>query len=288
MAGGTVSDFLASLAARLPIERFRDPPPQVGVLRLEGVIGTSRLRRGGITLAGYERVIAKLFAARNLKAVAILVNSPGGSPVQSSLVARRIRDLAEENEVPVIAFCEDMAASGGYWLACAGDEIFADPSSLVGSVGVIYSGFGFSDLLERYGIERRLHTIGERKGMLDPFSDERPEDVERLRELHENVFDSFREYVRERRKGRLKAPEDELFTGDIWTGRQALEIGLVDGLGEMRSEMRRRFGERVRFHRVGVRPGFLARLRGGLRIGIDPRELLDTLEEWASWQRFRL
>lgn len=288
MAGGTVSGFLASLMARLPIERFRDPPPQVGVLRLDGIIGTSRFRRGGITLAGYERVIAKLFAARNLKAVALLINSPGGSPVQSSLVARRIRDRAEENEVPVIAFCEDMAASGGYWLACAGDEIFADPSSLVGSVGVIYSGFGFSDLLERYGIERRLHTIGERKGMLDPFSDERPEDVERLRELHESVFDSFRDYVRERRKGRLKAPENELFTGDIWTGRQALEIGLVDGLGEMRSEMRRRFGERVRFHRVGVRPGFLARLRGGLRIGIDPRELLDALDEWASWQRFRL
>ena len=283
-----IRNRIASLAARLPVERLRNPPPRVGVMRLEGVIGSGPPRRGGITLAGCEKALARLFAPRNLGAVALVINSPGGSPVQSALIARRIRDLAAENETPVIAFCEDVAASGGYWLACAGDEIFADESSIVGSIGVIFAGFGFPDLLDRFGVERRLHAIGERKGMLDPFSDERTEDVDRLRELQESIFDNFRNHVRERRKGRLRAPEDELFTGDVWTGRQALEVGLVDGLGEMRSEMRRRFGEKVRFHRVAVRPGLLARFRRGARIGIDPGELAAALDEWAAWQRFRM
>lgn len=285
---GVISDAIGALAAKLPVERFRDPPPRVGVMRFDGVIGSASSRRGGISLASHERAIAKLFAPRGLKAVALVVNSPGGSPVQSSLIARRIRDLSEEKEVPVVAFCEDVAASGGYWLACAGDEIFADPSSLVGSIGVIFAGFGFPDLLDRHGVERRLHVTGRRKALMDPFSDERAEDVERLRELQESVFDSFRNHVRERRKDRLRAPEDELFAGDVWTGTQALEIGLVDGLGEMRSEMRRRFGEKVRFHRVAVRTGFLSRLRRGIRIGIDPGEIFAAFDEWAAWQRFRL
>ena len=283
-----IRNRIASLAARLPVERLRNPPPRVGVMRLEGIIGSGPPRRGGITLAGCEKALARLFAPRNLGAVVLVINSPGGSPVQSALIARRIRDLAAENETPVIAFCEDVAASGGYWLACAGDEIFADESSIVGSIGVIFAGFGFPDLLDRFGVERRLHATGERKGMLDPFSDERAEDVDRLRELQESIFDNFRDHVRERRKGRLRAPEEELFTGDVWTGRQALEVGLVDGLGEMRSEMRRRFGDRVRFHRVAVRPGLLARFRRGARIGIDPGELVAALDEWAAWQRFRM
>ncbi len=288
MNWATTKDAIVRLVARLPVERLRNPPPRVGVMRLEGVIGGGPQRRGGIMLATYEKALGRLFTARNLKAVALVINSPGGAPVQSALVARRIRDLAAENEIPVIAFCEDVAASGGYWLACAGDEIFADESSIVGSIGVISAGFGFPDLLDRFGIERRLYAVGERKGMLDPFTDERTADVERLRELQESIFDAFRDHVRERRKGRLRAPEDELFTGDVWTGRQALEVGLVDALGEMRSEMRRRFGERVRFHRVAVRSGVLARFRRGIRIGIDPGELAAALDEWAAWQRFRM
>ena len=192
-----LKEKLHYLLARLPIERFRDPPPVVGLLRFEGVSGRGAgPGRPGITLAGYERAIAKLFSNKRLKAVAVVVNSPGGSPVQSALIAKRVRDLADEKDLPVVAFCEDVAASGGYWLACVGDEIFADANSIVGSIGVISAGFGFADLMERFGIERRVYSTGPRKGMLDPFRDEKPEDVDRLRELHEDIFENFKNHVR--------------------------------------------------------------------------------------------
>lgn len=274
--------------ARLPVGRFRSPTPIVGVLRLEGVIGRGGPGRPGLTLAGYERAIAQLLGKGRLAALALVVNSPGGSPVQSALLARRIRDLAGEKDVPVIAFCEDVAASGGYWLACAGDEIFADASSIVGSIGVISAGFGFPDLIERYGIERRVYATGPRKGMLDPFREEKPEDIDRLRELHADIFETFRNYVRERRGDRLVAADETLFSGDIWSGRQAVEVGLVDGIAEMRSEMRRRFGDRVKFRRAEVRRGLLARLRGGVRVTVDPSDLVGAVDEWAHWKRFGL
>ena len=259
-----IKNFFGNLLAKLPVERFRNPPPVVGVLRLDGVIGRSAgPGRPGLSLSTHERAIAKLFGRKNLKAVALVINSPGGSPVQSALIAKRIRDLSAEKDVPVVSFCEDVAASGGYWLACAGDEIFADANSIVGSIGVISAGFGFADLIERFGIERRVYSTGPRKGMLDPFQDEKSEDVDRLRELREDIFDNFKNHVRDRRGDRLKAADDALFTGDIWTGNQALEIGLIDGLAEMRSEMRKRYGDKVKFHRAGVRRGLLTRLRGG-------------------------
>ena len=284
-----IKNALGDLLAKLPIERFRDPPPVVGVLRLDGVIGRSAgPGRQGLSLASHERAIAKLFERKNLKAVALVINSPGGSPVQSALIAQRIRDLAAEKELPLVSFCEDVAASGGYWLACAGDEIFAQANSIVGSIGVISAGFGFPDLIERFGIERRVYATGQRKGMLDPFQDEKSEDVDRLRELHEDIFENFKTHVRDRRGGRLKAAEDTLFTGDIWTGNQALEVGLIDGLAEMRSEMRRRYGDKVKFQRAEVRRGLLSRLRGGGMSAIDPAELVSALDDWALWKRYGL
>ncbi len=283
-----LKDWIADLLARLPLGWFRESPPRVGVIRFEGVIGGSRPGRAGMTLQSYQRVISSVFARRGLSAVAIIVNSPGGSPVQSSLIAQRIRNLAEEKQVPVIAFCEDVAASGGYWLACAADEIYVDSNSLVGSIGVIFAGFGFADLLERAGIERRVHASGHRKGMLDPFQEENTEHVERLRELQSDIFDSFRDYVRKRRGDRLPSADDALFTGDIWTGRQACEIGLADGIAELRTEMRRRLGDKVRFHHATIKRGMVSRLRRGLTVTIEPAEIVAALDEWALWQRFKI
>ena len=281
-------DRLGDLLAKLPFGRFGGSAPVVGILRLEGVIGRAGVGRRGITLVEYEKAIEKLFDNKRIKAAALAINSPGGSPVQSALIAARIRDLAADKNVPVIAFCEDVAASGGYWLACAGDEIFADANSIVGSIGVISAGFGFPELIERYGIERRVYATGKRKGMLDPFRDEDPDDVERLRELHADIFDNFRTYVRQRRGDRLKAADETLFTGDIWTGSQAVEVGLIDGLAELRTEMRRRFGDKVRFEKAEVKRSLISRLRGGARLGMDPAELVGALDEWAHWKRFGL
>ena len=284
-----IKQFIGRLLAKLPIERFRNPPPLVGVLRLDGVIGRSAgPGRQGLSLDSHEKAIAKVFANKQTKAVALVINSPGGSPVQSALIAKRIRDLADEKEIPVVAFCEDVAASGGYWLACAGDEIFADENSIIGSIGVIPAGFGFVDLIERFGIERRVYSTGPRKGMLDPFQDEKAEDIDRLRELHDDIFANFKNYVRRCRGDRLHATDDALFTGDIWTGRQAVEVGLIDGLAEMRSEMRKRFGDKVKFQRAGVRRGLFSRIRGGARLGLDPAELIGALDDWAQWKRFGL
>jgi signal peptide peptidase SppA len=288
MSFESLKEAAAGLLARLPVERFRNPPPVVGVIRLEGVIGRGGPGRPSVTLAAYEQAIGQLFRKGRLASVAVVVNSPGGSPVQSALIAKRIRDLAAEKEVPVVSFCEDVAASGGYWLACAGDEIYADASSIVGSIGVISAGFGFADLIERYGIERRVHSTGPRKGMLDPFREEKADDVDRLRELHADIFETFRAHVRERRGDRLLAADETLFSGDIWTGRQAVEVGLVDGIAEMRSEMRRRFGDKVRFRRAAVKRGLLSRLRGGVRVTIEPSDLVAALDEWAHWKRFGL
>lgn len=284
-----IKTILGDLLAKLPIERFRNPPPVVGVLRLDGVIGRSAgPGRPGLSLASHERAIAKLFDRKNLKAVALVINSPGGSPVQSALIAKRIRDLAAEKELPLVSFCEDVAASGGYWLACAGDEIYADANSIIGSIGVISAGFGFPDLIERFGIERRVYSTGPRKGMLDPFQDEKPEDVDRLRELHEDIFENFKTHVRERRGDKLRAADGALFTGDIWTGNQALEVGLIDGLAEMRSEMRKRYGDKVKFLRAEVRRGLISRLRGGGMSAIDPAELVSALDDWALWKQYGL
>jgi len=276
--------------ARLPIQRFRDPPPVVTVLRLHGVIGRVGPVGMGLALARLEKSIDRAFAARHLKTVVLSINSPGGSPVQSALIAGRIRQLADEKDIPVVAFAEDVAASGGYWLACAADEIFADPNSIIGSIGVVSSGFGFPEALDRLGIERRVHTSGRRKGMLDPFRPEAPEDIARLKSIQADIHESFRNHVRERRGDKLAAPDAELFEGDIWTGSQALSLGLVDGLGDQRSVLRRLFGERVRIRTVGPSGGMLRRWFGGGSAGIDGKVagMLAALDEWSQWKRFGL
>ena len=265
--------------------------PVVAVLRLTGVIGAIGPLRGGLTLVGLAEALERAFALRNLKAVALAVNSPGGSAVQSALIAKRIRDLAAEKEVPVVAFVEDVAASGGYWLACAADEIFADESSILGSIGVISAGFGFAALLERFGVERRVHVAGARKGMLDPFRAELPEDVARLEALQRDIHDNFKAVVRGRRGARLKADDETLFNGDIWTGRRALELGLIDGIGDLRATLRARFGDKVRLRPVGAEGAWLRRrlrLGAAAREGGWARELVAALAERELWSRYGL
>lgn len=265
-----------------------DGAPTVGVLRLSGVIGqVGPGRRNGLALSEQAGTIDRLFKLPRLKAVALAVNSPGGSPVQASLIAGRIRQLAEENEVPVFAFCEDVAASGGYWLACAADEIYADPASIIGSIGVISAGFGFPQLLEKIGVERRVHTSGKSKGMLDPFVPEREDDVDRLKDIQEDIHEQFRAYIRGRRGAKLSADEDLLFNGEFWTGRRAEELGLVDGLGDLRSVMRGKYGEKVNLKLVGGGRRFgLLRLLGS-RMDLAGNAVA-AIEERLHWSRFGL
>ncbi len=281
-----------SLLGRLPIGRFREPPPVVAVIRLAGVIGAPGPLRMGLTLSSLASQIDRAFKLPRLKAVALSVNSPGGAPVQSALICRRIRALAEEKKIPVVAFAEDVAASGGYWLACAADEIFADENSIIGSIGVISSGFGFQDLLQRVGVERRLHTAGEKKSMLDPFLAEDPKDVERLKGLQKEIHESFKAQVRERRGERLKGGDKVLFSGEFWTGRKALDLGLIDGLGDLRGVLRERYGEKLRLKQVdGARPWWRRRLP----VGSAPPApqnwaagLLGAVEERTLWSRYGL
>jgi signal peptide peptidase SppA len=263
--------------------------PAVGVVRLAGTIGLPwSVRGGGLSIDSIVGPLERAFGLKNLKAVALAINSPGGSAVQSSLIVGRIRALAAEKNVPVLAFVEDVAASGGYWLATAGDEIFADESSIIGSIGVITAGFGFTELLQRIGIERRVHTTGPRKAMLDPFRAEEPEDVARLQVLQQEIHDNFKQQVRERRGSRLSGDEADLFGGEIWTARSALERGLIDGIGDLRAIVRGRFGDKINLISVTPRRSWLRR-----RLGLEFSEgwaehILATAEERALWARYGL
>lgn len=283
------------LTAKLPLpeavkRRLPAPKPAVAVVRLQGVItaAASPLARGVINLAAVEPALKEAFAIPALQAVAIVINSPGGAPTQSALVADRIRGLAEEKEVPVLGFCEDLAASGGYWLACAADEIIAHPTSLVGSIGVVSGGFGLERLIERYGVERRLHTAGENKARLDPFLPEDPDDVVWLRGELEEMHRLFVEWVTQRRGEKL-APN--LFTGEIWTGSRALKLGLVDELGTLHPVIAKRFPD-AELKVVEQRKGLLARFGGvsGASLGVADAApaLLEALAQRAHWSRFGL
>lgn len=280
-----------ALLRRIPLKRFRNPPPVVAVLRLAGMIGGGGRLRPGLNMSTMAGPIEAAFKLKHLKAVALAINSPGGSPVQSSLIARRIRALAEEKEVPVIAFVEDVAASGGYWLACAADEIYVDEASIIGSIGVVSGGFGFDEWIREHRISRRVYTAGARKGMLDPFRAEDAEDVARLQRVLDEIHETFKDHVRSRRGERLKGDENTLFSGEFWTGREGIALGLADGTGEIRSVLRARYGDDVRLRRVGVRQSRLKRLLG---IGpvTDPRAwtdaVVDAIEERTAWRRFGL
>lgn len=285
------------------IDRFipkflRSDAVTIPVVRLHGTImsGGSQLRPS-LSLANTAGILEKAFSYKSAPAVAISVNSPGGSPVQSRLIYRRIRDLAAEKNKIVLMFVEDVAASGGYMIAVAGDEIIADPSSIVGSIGVVSASFGFPELLKKIGIERRVHTAGRNKAVLDPFQPEKEEDVERLKALQVEVHETFIELVRERRAGRLKDDPD-LFTGLFWTGRKGLELGLVDALGDMRSVLKARYGEKTRLRLITAPRGLFGRRLGifGSASSAASGEigaafaggLIDAAEERALWSRYGL
>lgn len=235
---------------------------RVAVVRLDGPIGMPGMGRHGVTTETFEPILKRAFGAEHLRAVVILINSPGGSPAQSEYIAERIRQLSSEKGVPVLAFCEDIAASGAYWIACAADEIYAAHTSLIGSIGVVSSGFGLVEVMDRLGVERRLYTAGENKARLDAFSPERPEDVEWLRGLQSQLHGEFIDWVRQRRGRKLTASDDVLFTGDVWIGTRAAEVGLVDGVGVMRSVIAERYPDAEICPIEAPKP-LLARVVGG-------------------------
>jgi signal peptide peptidase SppA len=298
MTTRTLTDRLSDrFSAALPaLAQRADRRPVVAVVRLHGVITAtpSPVGRGTISLGSMETPLTRAFDHDRLVAVALLINSPGGSAAQSAMVADRIRGLADERGVPVLAFCEDVAASGGYWLACAADEIYAHGTSMVGSIGVVSAGFGLAGLLDRLGVERRVHTAGTRKVRLDPFGPEQPEDVAWLTGVQSELHQQFSDWVRQRRGDRLTGADEELFSGEAWTGSRAVGLGLVDGLGTMRHVLSERFPDA---HPVFVEPrrSLLARLGAGGPAagfgggpGVQLVATLDALEQRAMWSRFGL
>jgi serine protease SohB len=277
---------------RSPLDRILRRRPVVGIVRLYGPIGAAGRFRFGLTLAALAGLLEQAFSLKRLVAVALLINSPGGAAAQSSLIHGRIRALAREKGVPVLAFGEDVVASGGYMLACAADEIFVDESSIVGSIGVITAGFGFQDLIARMGVERRVHKAGAQKDMLDPFQPERPEDAAHLETMQNTIHDAFVRLVRERRGARLN-DAGELFTGAFWAGREAVSLGLADGIGDARTVLQQRFGDRVRLRVIERRRPWWRRGPIGAGAATDRlpealADLLGALEARALWARFGL
>ncbi|HZL30317.1 MAG TPA: S49 family peptidase [Pseudolabrys sp.] len=275
--------------------RFRTDIPLVPVVRLTGVIGVSSPLRPGLMLSTVAKTLERAFSIRKARAVALVINSPGGSPSQSHLIFRRIRQLADEKKIPVIAFIEDVGASGGYMLACAADEIICDDYSIVGSIGVVGGSFGFPKLLDKLGVERRLYTSGDRKVMLDPFLPENPDDVKRIKALQKDIHAQFIALVKARRGSKLKGADKTLFSGEFWIAQVAIELGLADGLGELRSFLRARFGEKLRMPLISAERSFLGRKMPGVglidalknRPGLAD-DLISALETRALWSRYGL
>jgi len=275
--------------------RFRPDIPVVPVVRLTGVIGVVTPLRPGLLLSTVARSLERAFSVRKARAVALVINSPGGSPTQSHLIFRRVRQLAVEKNLPVLAFVEDVGASGGYMLACAGDEIICDQFSIVGSIGVVGGSFGFPKVMEKLGIERRVYTSGERKLMLDPFLPEKPEDVKRIKAIQKEIHERFITLVKERRGEKLNGGDKTLFSGEFWVAPAAIELGLADHIGDLRSTLRERYGDKVRTPLISADRGLLGRklpgvgaleaLTGGARFA---DELLSALEARAWWSRYGL
>ncbi len=302
-----VDNLTQPAAAPGPFERLKAllparlrGAPVVPVVRLSGVIGALTPLRPGLTLAGIAKMLERAFSMRNAKAVALVINSPGGSPVQSRQIYLRIRQLAAEKNLPVLVFVEDVAASGGYMIACAGDEIFCDPSSILGSIGVVGGSFGLQEMIKKIGIERRLYTAGEHKAMLDPFLPENPDDVARLKKIQREIHALFISLVKQSRNARLKGADDLLFTGEYWAGDSAVSLGLADAIGDLRSVLRARFGDKVATPVVAPAGGLLGGLlgrrapgAGSLEVGNLAHgwaglaeELISTAETRAIWARF--
>ena len=277
--------------------RLRPGIAVVPVVRLSGVIGAVTPLRPGMSLTGVARTLERAFEMKNAKAVALVINSPGGSPVQSRQIYVRIRQLAAEKKLPVLVFVEDVAASGGYMIACAGDEIFCDPSSILGSIGVVGGAFGFQDLIKKIGVERRLYTAGAHKAMLDPFLPENPDDVARVKALQREIHAIFIALVKQSRASRLKGADDILFTGEYWAGETSVSLGLADAIGDLRSTLRARYGDKVLMPVIAPATGMLSSLLGrksagaGALASLDgfaglPDELISALETRAIWAKF--
>src|ERR1700710_2859241 len=277
--------------------RLRRGIAVVPVVRLSGLIGAVTPLRPGMTLAGVARTLERAFATKGAKAVALVINSPGGSPVQSRQIYLRIRQLAAEKKWPVLVFVEDVAASGGYMIACAGDEIFCDPSSILGSIGVVGGTFGFQELIRKIGVERRLYTAGAHKAMLDPFLPENPDDVARVKALQREIHAIFIALVKEGRGTRLKGSDDVLFSGEYWAGETSVSLGLADAIGDLRSTLRARFGDKVRTPLIAPASGMLSGLLGRRSPGASsmgmldgfaglPDDLISALETRAIWAKF--
>jgi signal peptide peptidase SppA len=294
--GGASQGVMERLIELLPA-RLRPGIAVVPVVRLSGVIGAVTPLRPGMSLAGVARTLERAFDMKNAKAVALVINSPGGSPVQSRQIYVRIRQLAAEKKLPVLVFVEDVAASGGYMIACAGDEIFCDPSSIMGSIGVVGGAFGFQDLIKKIGVERRLYTAGAHKAMLDPFLPENPDDVARVKALQREIHAIFIALVKQSRGSRLKGADDVLFTGEYWAGETSVSLGLADAIGDLRSTLRARYGDKVLMPVIAPATGMLSSLLGrksagaGALASIDgiaglPDELISALETRAIWAKF--
>ena len=252
-------------------------------IKLSGVIGNVGKFKQGIDFSGQEDIITKAFSLKKAPCVAITINSPGGSPVQSHLIYSLIRQQAKKNKKKVIVFAEDVAASGGYLIACAGDEIYANSSSIIGSIGVIYSSFGFTELIKKIGVERRVHTAGKNKSTLDPFLDEKKEDIERLKNIQLDLHKDFIEVVEKSRSSKLKKSEVELFSGEFWSGRKAKELGLIDGIGNADQILREKFGEKIIIKKFEKTKGWLARK---LSSENHTEQVISVLEERSIWQRY--
>jgi signal peptide peptidase SppA len=275
--------------------RLRRGTAVVPVVRLSGLIGAVTPLRPGMSLAGTARTLERAFATKNAKAVALVINSPGGSPVQSRQIYLRIRQLAAEKKLPVLVFVEDVAASGGYMIACAGDEIFCDPSSILGSIGVVGGSFGFQELIKKIGVERRLYTAGEHKAMLDPFLAENPDDVARVKALQREIHAIFIALVKGSRGNRLKGTDDVLFSGEYWAGETSVSMGLADAIGDLRSTLRARYGEKVQTPLIAPASGMLSGLLGRRSPGAMsawentanlPEQMISALESRAIWAKF--
>ncbi|MCG6207631.1 S49 family peptidase [Rhodopseudomonas sp. HC1] len=289
------SGLLGGLGKLIPA-RFRSDIPVVPVVRLSGTIGAVTPLRPGMSLAGVAKLLDRAFSTRNAKAVALAINSPGGSPVQSRLIYLRIRALAAEKKLPVYAFVEDVAASGGYMIACAADEIYCDPSSIVGSIGVVGGTFGFTELIKKIGVERRLYTAGEHKAQLDPFLPEDPDDVARIKALQREIHALFISLVKESRGTRLKGDESKLFSGEYWAGATSVSLGLSDAIGDLRSVLRARYGDKVRTPVIAAPTGLLSNLMrkssgAGAEASLDgvaalPEQLISALEARAIWAKY--
>ena len=257
----------------------------VSSISLSGIIAPNMGRRKGLNLYELDKVIEQAFSVKNLKAVVLQINSPGGSPVQSEMISKRIRDLSEDKNIPVLAFVEDVAASGGYWLACAADEIFASKASIIGSIGVVSSGFGFDKAIKKIGVDRRLYTSGENKAILDPFLPENKDDIKRLKDIQKELHNQFISFVKLRRGSKISNKNKDLFSGAFWSGEKSLELGLIDSYGEMKSVLKQRFGENVKIKEFAPKKklfGFSNLFSGAIDIFIN------KIEERISFKKFGL